>query len=49
MVKVYLLKEIDEMLMKDKLDLAVHSMKDLPAKLPDQLTGFSRFRTRRSN
>lgn len=31
-------KEIDEMLMKDKLDLAVHSMKDLPAKLPDQLT-----------
>jgi len=30
-------KEIDEMLIKQDIDLAVHSMKDLPAKLPEEL------------
>jgi hydroxymethylbilane synthase len=30
-------KEIEEALLENKIDLAVHSMKDLPTKLPDQL------------
>lgn len=35
--KALFLKEIEELLLDNKLDIAVHSLKDIPGKLPDNL------------